>query len=342
MSGMFSYTGIATKVRGMSSRLLTKEDYIRLASCHDVTEAVVYLRQHTAYAKVLEEIAEGQLHRGEIERVLLHSLQADFQKIYKFASLKQRKVLELYFCKYEIQMLKRVLRGIFNPGARGVGMDPAFRSYSKIDLEQLRAARNIPEFLEALKKTPYYDILARVSQKEDAALFDYEMILDLFYFSHLWKEKNKLLKGKDLELITQIYGNQIDMLNMMWIYRAKQYYQIPTTAIYALVIPISYKLKKVQIQNMAEAESEKDMKKAAQETYYGQRYQDLQERDLEQLYRQLLARIYQVEKRRNPYSISAVTSYLYNKEQEIDQLTTILECVRYGLTTTEALKYIPN
>ena len=35
-------------------------------------------------------------------------------------------------------------------------------------------------------------------------------------------------------------------------------------------------------------------------------------------------------------------SYLYEKEHEVDRLTTILECVRYGLPQEEFAKYINN
>lgn len=344
MRGMFSYSGIATKTRAMGGKLLTREDFINLASSRSVAEAVGYLKQRTAYGAVLSDLPEDHLHRGEIEQRLSQSLFHDFSKIYRFCNLKQRSVLELYFCKYEIQALKGALRRIFNPTTREQRSgqeDAVFQYFSKIDLERLNGASDISEFLEALKHTPYYDVLSQLERREKKDLFDYEMVLDMFYFSNIWKKKEKLLKGKERELMTQVYGSQIDMLNMMWIYRAKHYYQMSPAAIYTLIIPISYKLRKKQLQDLVEAEDEKALEEATRETWYGQRHQELTETDLELLHRQLLWRIYQVDQHRNPYSMTAVTSYLYHKEQEIDQLTTILECVRYGLAPEELSAYIP-
>ncbi len=344
MRGMFSYSGIATKTRAMSGKLLTREDFESLASSRSVAEAVGYLKQRTVYGTVLSDIPEEHLHRGEIERRLSRSLFHDFSKIYRFCNLKQRSVLELYFCKYEIQALKGALRRIFNPAAKAerIGKeDEVFQYFSNIDLERLNGATDLEEFLEALRRTPYYDVLAQLNRREKKTLFDYEMVLDMFYFSNIWKKKEKLLKGKERELMTQVYGSQIDMLNMMWIYRAKHYYQMSAAAIYTLVIPISYKLRKRQLQDLVEAEDEETLLEAARRTWYGQRHQELTETDLELLHRQLLWRIYQVDQHRNPYSMTAVTSYLYHKEQEIDQLTTILECVRYGLAPEELSTYIP-
>ena len=45
------------------------------------------------------------------------------------------------------------------------------------------------------------------------------------------------------------------------------------------------------------------------------------------------------ERRKFPYSLSAVNTYLFLKEEEIHKLTTTLECIRYGLTAKETLEY---
>ena len=130
------------------------------------------------------------------------------------------------------------------------------------------------------------------------------------------------------------------MLNMMWIYRARKYYQMTEAAIYALVIPITYKLSDEEIRRMVTSRDEKEMEEALQSTYYGRKFLDLDGEDLEQLYRELLLKIYGEEQRKNPYSMATITAYLYKKEQEIDMLTTVLEGVRYGLPPQETLAYI--
>ena len=82
MSGIISYSGIATKTRAMRGKLLTREDYASLAELKSVADAVTYLRQHTAYGGLLKEVTESRLHRGVVEELLLRSLYEDFNKIY--------------------------------------------------------------------------------------------------------------------------------------------------------------------------------------------------------------------------------------------------------------------
>ena len=47
-----------------------------------------------------------------------------------------------------------------------------------------------------LKNTPFYHPLDAIRHTEEPSLFDYEGSLDVYYFSYIWKQKDKLLKGK--------------------------------------------------------------------------------------------------------------------------------------------------
>ena len=61
---------------------------------------------------------------------------------------------------------------------------------------------------------------------------------------------------------------------------------------------------------------------------------------IETIYKDCLYRLYLADRRSNPYSIATVNTYLFLKEEELDKLTTVLECVRYGLPARETLTYI--
>ena len=69
-------------------------------------------------------------------------------------------------------------------------------------------------------------------------------------------------------------------------------------------------------------------------------YLELDGKKLEIMYNQFIRKIYGEEKRSNPYSMAVITSYLFDKELELDRLTTVLEGVRYGMPPGETLKYV--
>ena len=58
------------------------------------------------------------------------------------------------------------------------------------------------------------------------------------------------------------------------------------------------------------------------------------------LYKDTLKHLYLTDRKKNPYSIAAINTYLFLKEEEIDKITTVLECIRYGLTKGETLAYL--
>ena len=96
--------------------------------------------------------------------------------------------------------------------------------------------------MDNLKGTEYYDPLKKLQDAQKVTLYDYDLALELYFFTTLWKARKKMLKKEDLELYERDCGSQIDLLNMQWILRAKKYYNMKPADIYLLIIPIHYKL----------------------------------------------------------------------------------------------------
>ena len=77
-----------------------------------------------------------------------------------------------------------------------------------------------------------------------------------------------------------------------------------------------------------------------EKTTYARHYDFHQDLTIERMYAECLHYLYTVDLRRNPYSIAAVNSYLFLKEEELKKLTTAMECIRYRLTPGETLAYV--
>ena len=344
MGSLLSYSGLTTKIRAMQSRLLTDDQYRELAELKSVPQAVTYLKQQPAYEAILDSLSEEALHRGKIEQLLVNSIYRDFTKIYQFSNMEQRKFLNLYFGRYEVSIMKECLNKIFDH--RDVNLDlslfkPFFDKHSQLDINLLTASRSIEEFVSHLRGTSYHQPLTALSGLETPTLFDYEMALDLSYFSAIWKTKDKILSKKNLEEITKAYGNKFDLLNLQWIYRAKKYYHMLPPDIYSMTIPIHYRIKVEEFKTLVETPTLEQFEAEVEKTYYAGKYNYMQtDKTLEQMYRDCLRKFYLTDKRNDPYSIAIVNTYLFLKEEEIYKLTTALECIRYGLTKGETLGYL--
>ena len=114
MAGLLAYSGLTTKVRAMEKNLLSEDDYSHIMHLNSVTEVVTFLEKHKGYRELFQGIDIYELHRGDLERFIHLSSYRDFSKLYNFASVGQRKYLELYFMKHETHLLKQILREILN------------------------------------------------------------------------------------------------------------------------------------------------------------------------------------------------------------------------------------
>lgn len=314
MGGMFSYTAVVAKTKAMKGKMVKPQEYEKMAEMDSVTEVVAYLKSHPAYAPIFAQVNENDMHREDVEGLFQRAIYKDFTKIYAFSGIEQRKFLDIYYIRYEIAILKKCLRMIFDN--REVEQDLSeyasfFGKRSTLDVVKLSEARTLTEFVESLKGTIFYQALKKMEDSKEATLFDYENALNLFYMNRMWKQFEKHLKKQDLQIVQEIYGKEIELLNQEWIYRAETYYHMDRGEINKFLIPIGNKIKDKEVKAVKKQDAEK-----------------------------IMERLHQVLNRKFPNSIICIENYLYKKEQEVDRLTTLIECVRYQLSLEETRKYI--
>lgn len=342
MGNLLAYSGLVTKVRAMSANLLTEENFDDITGLPGVVEIVRYLRKFPAYEEAFESLEDDQLHRGNIEKVMVQSLYKDYTKLYRFSGIEHRKFLKLYLKSFEVDLINYCLGIIFNHYEEPFDLNHKkafFDRYSSISINKLITSENLYEFVENLKDTEYYEPLKKLRESSNATLFDYELVLDLHYYTALWKEKKKVLSKKELEIFTRETGTKIDLLNLQWIYRSKKYYTIHPADIYALLIPIHYHIKQDTLKTMAETASLDEFIAEIKKSYYGRRYHLELGSSIEHLYSECLYHLYMSDQRREPYSIATMNTYLFLRQEELKRITTIMECVRYGLGPREIKQY---
>ena len=343
MGNVMTYSGITVKIRAMQAKLLKDGDYEQIASMRSVPEVTEFLKEKPAYEKYLEEMDSTLYHRGNVEKILYQSLFDDYSRIFRFGGPQQKQFLKTYWKRYEVDVINYCLRIVFNHYQIPFDLDykkEYFDRYSQISIDALVASKNVEELVDNLAGTEYYEPLKKIREMETATLFDYDMALELYYFTTLWKRQKRLLKGKELKLYARDCGTKIDLLNLQWVYRAKKYYHMLPPDIYSLTIPIHHRLSVKEYKTLVETPSLEEFLRQAENTWYARKYDFGDGRTMEQTYKDCLRHLYLADRRQNPYSVASIYTYLYLKEEEIDKLTTALECIRYGLPRSETLAYM--
>ncbi|HJB85770.1 MAG TPA: V-type ATPase subunit [Candidatus Dorea faecigallinarum] len=343
MGNVMTYSGITVKIRAMQAKLLKDGDYEQIASMRSVPEVTEFLKEKPAYEKYLEEMDSTLYHRGNVEKILYQSLFDDYSRIFRFGGPQQKQFLKTYWKRYEVDVINYCLRIVFNHYQIPFDLDykkEYFDRYSQISIDALVTSKNVEQLVDNLAGTEYYEPLKKIREMETATLFDYDMALELYYFTTLWKRQKRLLKGKELKLYARDCGTKIDLLNLQWVYRAKKYYHMLPPDIYSLTIPIHYRLSVKEYKTLVETPSLEEFLRQAENTWYARKYDFGDGRTMEQTYKDCLRHLYLADRRQNPYSVASIYTYLYLKEEEIDKLTTALECIRYGLPRSETLAYM--
>ncbi len=344
MAGVTRYSGIVAKVHAMNPRLLNEEQYDELIRKRTVLEALEYLKTLPGYADSFDDEFAKNSHRDAIERRLMDSLYTDFIKLYRFCGMKERAFLEGYFIYFEANIVKVCLRNVMNTASADVylgSFDEFFHKHSKLSIDALNNCDTLEEFMAAVEGSAYERILTPIYTSGSRRLSDYEIALDLYFFTSIWKIKKTKLSDEEAKDISATLGTRIDMLNIQWIYRCKAHFKMAEADIYPMLIPIYYKLKPNDIKALAASASEDEFKHELDTTYYSKWDLSKDLSHLSTITGQLLGHIYRLKSRKHPYSIATPDYYLYRKEREINCLIPIIEGIRYGLSPQELRKSIP-
>jgi len=138
------YTAMTTKIRGMRGKLLKREDYINLSYLTSEREIADYLKRHPGYQDLLQDVEINKVTRVELEGLLNSSIYEDYNKLFRFGNLKQRKFLHIHGITYEVIVLKKFLRRAFNVAEiyQEVGNEflVFLSKHSKLDFDRLQNA----------------------------------------------------------------------------------------------------------------------------------------------------------------------------------------------------------
>lgn len=342
---MNSYIAAATKVRAMYGECLSAEDFASLIGKRSVGEIFAYLKGKGAYARLFSSINENDVHRGDLEGLLAKELSEEYRRMLKFVDSSKSSVLEFWFVRREIDFLKHSIRRIYNHEGGYAGTEPTepeefFCRHTGLDLERCRTAKSLADFAEAAKGTVYCDLLTR-ADSVGADYFSVAMTLDGLYYSLLWRATEKYLSKSEQADMKKYLGSNVDLLNIIWIWRGKKYFKFDNKLIYTYLLPVRYKLTERLITGLVETENSEDIPLMLEKTPYRHLFDKIGEGYfVEENYRDMRYKTAKRIFRQKPASIAGLFSYLSLKELELLNITRIIEGVRYDINPEMIKKHM--
>lgn len=336
------YSYLNAKIKAKTGKMLTAKDYKELMSKKTVSEAASYLKNKTYYSKVLKDMDENNIHRGVLETALKKDQCRRALKLMRLIKGKESNFLRYNLLRYEIEDIKMMIR-VLHRHENLEEIESSLFTLEKcnINLDKLLSSKSIEDFINNLQGTVYYDILyPLVESDSNINMFTIETALDLYYYQWVIHAKNKYLTGDDKKIITMAVGEEIDILNMFWIYRIKKYYHMDKELIYRYLIPGSYRIKKDMYQKMIETDGIEELLNIYKNTHYSKIFDEDKDINYGDSYWLHVMKMHEILIKTKPYSIASIISYLHLKEIEIKVITTIIEGIRYGLPPDKVESYI--
>lgn len=335
-----NHNSVNAKVRAMKGNILNYNEYIRLISLGNLEQIANELRQHKAYKDVIKiESSNIIYNRGLIEEKLIMSNFMDYNKIYAFiGNCNTRKYLSIIGLQHKIRILKIIICAVYDE--RDIHLDKEYynlQDYLNLDIQRLEASRSIRELIDNLKDTEFYYVLNTV-YSQTTNLFDFNMKLDLYYYTKLYKLQNKYLDKHSKKILSKVNGVEVDIQNIMLIYRLKNYYNIKPDFIYTYLIPYYFKITNKQIKFMVEANTLEELQEEINNTKYKVFFE--KENNIDKVYKKIMIDAYKKATKLHKNSLVQVTSYLYLKELEVRNLISLIEGVRYKLSSNEIMEYL--
>ncbi|HEB09775.1 MAG TPA: hypothetical protein ENI06_01005, partial [Spirochaetales bacterium] len=194
----------------------------------------------------------------------------------------------------------------------------------------------------ALKETPYSNLISRNAEQvsERMSVFPFEIALDHFFYQQLLERAEKLHPA-DHKITKRFIGVEIDMQNINWLIRFKDFYNLSLEETLKYIIPQGYNIAMEKIEQAYNSPNITDILSELIRQKYGALSTFLTSQSsgsyarlilIERILEQIM--LYEIRHvmAGYPFTIGIILAYFILKGNEIKKIMTILNAKLYNLS----------
>jgi V/A-type H+-transporting ATPase subunit C len=340
------YGFINAKLRARLTRLLDDRLIDQVIDAPTLDDALLLLRE-TPFSDI-EQVYKrsGDLKAVDLE-LFKHEIKL-YQDLKRYLHREVLDVVQALVLHTEIENVKNAVRLFFDRSVRGRDIDVSsqFLLTQKIehpmDVQRIAHAEDMGKVVQLLSQSPYGDILRtfRVFIEKEQSLFRFEIALDRYYYNNLIA-KIQSLKNRDRKIALRIVGIEIDLLNVNWIIRFRNFYDLSRDDVLDFTIPHGHSIDEHALMEVYASENiTRILKNLIMKRYpslavfLSYEASDAYSRIL--LIEQVLDQILLVEVKKMlsgyPFSIGTVLAYVILQRRDIRRIGTALHAKQYNMT----------
>ncbi len=331
------YRATVASVRAIYGKRLRPQQYRAMMSLHTVPDIAAYLKQTAAYRNLLADMEPSVVHRGYLELILQRAVFQQYLHFCKLEQLQNTPFFRFVIMDYEIRELLKAIQLLPQHDSSSYisQMYSWLAPYTAFSLEALAQAKSYEEILDVIKHTVYYTFLKPfLTQAEETfSYFSCEMALRAGYMQHLLDETNRIMKGKNRDALSELIREQIDLINLINAYRLKSVFHTDEDTLRSLMLPIRGFLPKRICDALYNAPDTETFRQILSRTRYGRLIKNQGELShhlqMEHCFNMLRCRTARNALRFSDHALVSLYAAHYLHRVEVDNLTTIIEGIRY-------------
>ena len=344
MAAVAQYSALAGKTRAMYGQILREAEYRTLMRCDSVAAIAEFLKQKTRYGSDLEACEPAAVHRGQLEKMLRRGLMRDYGKLAVFSRGALRGFVRTVYKKHEIESLKLLFRAFVAGNVPPETLEDSLlflSRYDRLNIPRLSLSKNASEFVGNLQGTEYYRHLRPyLNDAGTFPLFQIEMALDSYYYNAVSRSLGHVFGGEDAEITRQLYGSEIDLFNLMTVYRCKVFYGMDRELIQSYWVDNRHRIPSEMRTRLLEAPDRETLLALFKETPYAALFTSGDERFFDVDIQDWLYRTHLRMFQQKVFTVACMLSYLRIRETELHNLVSLIECVRYRLPEEQLVRYL--
>ncbi|MDR1794774.1 MAG: V-type ATPase subunit [Erysipelotrichaceae bacterium] len=331
----YSANAMSAKIMAMFGKRLRDSDYESLLNKKSIGEVASYLKSQTYFSSALKDINESAIHRGQLESLIRQDLYARFSRLIRYGgrSEARREFYHYGLMEVEVSQILSCVNLIRNQDSTAmIAKLPLFlKHHASFDLANLANVNDFAGLLKVLQGTDYYQpALPYLSQSpEDIDVPGLESSLRSVFCQKVLDMIIKKRKGKDTKALIKVFSTQIELENIVKIYRAKKYFHLSGERIEEVLTPVWCNFSPKQVHQMVYDMDETQFLDALSHSVY-RRYIDPNNFLYIEVHTKKIS--YDLNTHNLIYGQDpdlVLQSYLSLAESEIENIVDIVEGIRY-------------
>ena len=324
---------ISAKARALYGRALKPRDFQNMISCHSVGEVAAYLKNTPAYGPTLAAINESTIHRGHLEQLLRRHLYEEYVALGRYDAAAGKQAYNYIMIRTEIELIINAIQ-LINAGTPDdilFAIPMMSASHVRLNLPAIRRCTSWSELVSALEHTRYYKPLSKfdLPENEMIPLTEIETVL----YTELVQESFNIIShfhGTVRSELEDLLCAQADAQNLNRILRLKKFFDAAPEEIRKNLLPYGMLSHRI-MDSMIDAGKAEEVVDIFLSTRLGRRIpknQRLSIYDIDQRIPYFNARRHI---HHSAHPIVTMFSYMIIKDVELNDITNVIEGIRYGL-----------